>query len=35
MREAELKVVVDCAGGTASLVLPELLGRIGVEVLDG
>ena len=29
VREAELKVVVDCAGGTASLVLPELLGRIG------
>src|SRR5215475_2686211 len=33
VREAELKVVVDCAGGTASLVLPELLGRIGLEVL--
>ena len=33
VREADLKVVVDCAGGTASLVLPELLGRIGVEVL--
>jgi len=33
VREAGLKVVVDCAGGTASLVLPELLGRIGVEVL--
>jgi mannose-1-phosphate guanylyltransferase / phosphomannomutase len=30
---AELKVVVDCAGGTASLVLPGLLGRIGVDVL--
>ena len=29
VREAALKVVVDCAGGTASLVLPELLGRIG------
>jgi mannose-1-phosphate guanylyltransferase / phosphomannomutase len=26
-------VVVDCAGGTASLVLPALLGRIGVDVL--
>jgi mannose-1-phosphate guanylyltransferase/phosphomannomutase len=25
-------VVLDCAGGTASLVLPALLGRIGVEV---
>jgi mannose-1-phosphate guanylyltransferase / phosphomannomutase len=33
VREAALKVVVDCAGGTASLVLPSLLGRIGVEVL--
>src|SRR5262249_39006005 len=33
VREADLKVVVDCAGGTASLVLPELLGRLGVEVL--
>jgi mannose-1-phosphate guanylyltransferase/phosphomannomutase len=33
VREAALKVVVDCAGGTASLVLPELLGRIGLEVL--
>jgi mannose-1-phosphate guanylyltransferase/phosphomannomutase len=31
--EAELKVVADCAGGTASLVLPGLLGRIGVDVL--
>ncbi len=30
---AGLKVVVDCAGGAASLVLPMLLGRIGVEVL--
>jgi mannose-1-phosphate guanylyltransferase / phosphomannomutase len=26
-------VVADCAGGTASLVLPGLLGRIGVDVL--
>ncbi len=33
VREAGLKVVVDCAGGTVSLVLPSLLGRIGVEVL--
>jgi mannose-1-phosphate guanylyltransferase/phosphomannomutase len=33
VRGAELKVVVDCAGGTASLVLPGLLGRIGVDVL--
>ena len=28
-----MKVVVDCAGGTVSLILPVLLGRIGVEVL--
>ncbi len=33
VREANLKVVADCAGGTTSLVLPSLLGRIGVEVL--
>ncbi len=33
VREAGLKVVADCAGGTVSLVLPSLLGRIGVEVL--
>jgi mannose-1-phosphate guanylyltransferase / phosphomannomutase len=33
VREAGLKVVIDCAGGTASLVLPGLLGRIGVDVL--
>ncbi len=33
VREADLKVVVDCAGGTASVVLPALLGRIGVDVL--
>ncbi len=33
LREADLKVVVDCAGGTASLVLPSLLGPIGVDVL--
>ena len=31
-RDADLKVVADCAGGTVSLVLPTLLGRIGVEV---
>lgn len=29
----DMKVVVDCAGGTASVVLPTLLGRLGVEVL--
>ncbi len=33
VRDAGLKVVIDCAGGTASLVLPGLLGRIGVDVL--
>ncbi|MBA9005618.1 mannose-1-phosphate guanyltransferase [Thermomonospora cellulosilytica] len=33
VREAELKIVLDCAGGTASLVLPSLLGLVGVEVL--
>ncbi len=33
VREANLKVVADCAGGTASLVLPGLLGKIGVDVL--
>jgi mannose-1-phosphate guanylyltransferase/phosphomannomutase len=33
VRESGLKVVADCAGGTTSLVLPSLLGRIGVEVL--
>ncbi len=32
VREAGMKVVVDCAGGTTSLVLPSLLGRIGVDV---
>jgi mannose-1-phosphate guanylyltransferase/phosphomannomutase len=31
--EAGLKVVVDTAGGACSLVLPMLLGRLGVEVL--
>ena len=33
VREAGLRVVADCAGGTAALVLPSLLGRIGVDVL--
>jgi mannose-1-phosphate guanylyltransferase / phosphomannomutase len=33
VRDAELKVVLDCAGGVSSLVLPSLLGRLGVEVL--
>lgn len=33
VREAGLKVVVDCAAGTSALVLPMLLGRIGVDVL--
>jgi mannose-1-phosphate guanylyltransferase/phosphomannomutase len=33
VRDAEMKVVVDCAGGTSSLVLPSLLGRVGVDVL--
>jgi mannose-1-phosphate guanylyltransferase/phosphomannomutase len=33
IREAHLKVVADCAGGTTSLVLPSLLGTIGVGVL--
>ncbi|TQM69172.1 mannose-1-phosphate guanylyltransferase/phosphomannomutase [Actinomadura hallensis] len=33
VREAELKIVLDCAGGVASLVLPSLLGKVGVEVL--
>jgi mannose-1-phosphate guanylyltransferase/phosphomannomutase len=31
--EAGLRVVVDCAGGSATIVMPALLGRIGVEVL--
>jgi len=30
---AGLKVVIDAAGGAASLVLPSLLGRLGVDVL--
>ena len=33
LREADLKVVVDTGGGSASLVLPSLLGRLGVDVL--
>ncbi|MEO5875284.1 MAG: mannose-1-phosphate guanyltransferase [Streptosporangiaceae bacterium] len=33
VREAELKIVLDCAGGVSSLVLPGLLGKVGVEVL--
>ncbi|WP_055478573.1 sugar phosphate nucleotidyltransferase [Sphaerimonospora mesophila] len=33
VKDAEMKVVVDCAGGTASLVLPSLLGPAGVDVL--
>ena len=33
VREAALKIVVDCAGGTAAVALPGLLGRIGVDVL--
>jgi mannose-1-phosphate guanylyltransferase / phosphomannomutase len=33
VREAGLKLVADCAGGTASLVLPGLLGLTGVDVL--
>ena len=32
VQDAALKVVLDCAGGTAALVLPSLLGRIGVDV---
>ena len=31
--EAGLKVVIDTGGGTAALVLPSLLGRLGVEAL--
>ncbi|CAM5660241.1 mannose-1-phosphate guanyltransferase [Streptomyces viridifaciens] len=33
VREAGLKVVVDTAHGTAGLVLPSILGRLGVEAL--
>ena len=31
--DAGLKIVVDCAGGTAAVVLPYLLGAVGVDVL--
>jgi mannose-1-phosphate guanylyltransferase/phosphomannomutase len=31
--DAGVRVVADCAGGTTSLVLPGLLGKIGVDVL--
>jgi mannose-1-phosphate guanylyltransferase/phosphomannomutase len=31
--DAGLKVVLDTAGGTAALVLPTLLGRIGIDIL--
>ncbi len=33
LREAALKVVIDCAGGSESLVLPSLLGRLGIDAL--
>jgi mannose-1-phosphate guanylyltransferase/phosphomannomutase len=33
VRTSELKVVVDAGGGTAALVLPALLGRLGLEAL--
>ncbi|PSL00142.1 mannose-1-phosphate guanylyltransferase/phosphomannomutase [Murinocardiopsis flavida] len=33
VEEAGLKVVVDCAGGTGSLILPTLLGRVKADVL--
>jgi mannose-1-phosphate guanylyltransferase/phosphomannomutase len=33
VQDAGLKLVADCSGGTASLVLPGLLGLIGVDVL--
>ncbi len=33
LAEADLKIVVDPSGGSASLVLPTLLGRLGVDVL--
>ncbi len=33
VREAGLKVVVDTAGGTSALVLPTLLGDIGISVM--
>ncbi|WP_017622000.1 mannose-1-phosphate guanyltransferase [Nocardiopsis chromatogenes] len=31
--EAEMKVVVDCAGGTGALVLPSLLSKVGADVM--
>ncbi len=31
--DAAMKIVIDTAGGAASLVLPQLLGRLGVDVL--
>ncbi len=33
VQETGMKVVADCAGGTTSLVLPNLLGRIRIDVL--
>jgi mannose-1-phosphate guanylyltransferase/phosphomannomutase len=33
VREAALKVVIDTTGGAATLVLPSLLGRLGVDAL--
>jgi mannose-1-phosphate guanylyltransferase/phosphomannomutase len=33
LAEADLKVVLDTSGGAASLVLPTLLGRLGIDVL--
>jgi len=33
VRDADLRVVLDTTGGAATLVLPSLLGRLGVDVL--
>jgi mannose-1-phosphate guanylyltransferase/phosphomannomutase len=33
VESAQLKLVVDCAGGVASLILPTLLSRVPIEVL--
>ena len=33
LREAKLKVVIDCAGGSQTVVLPSLLGRLGIDAL--
>jgi mannose-1-phosphate guanylyltransferase/phosphomannomutase len=33
VRGSSLKIVVDAAGGAASLILPSLLGKLGVDVL--